>query len=326
MTTSDVTHQSLFDRARALGRVAVLMGGCSAEREVSLKSGAAVLAALREAGTDAFGLDLGADALAQLQVEPFDRAFIALHGRGGEDGTIQGLLEWMQVPYTGSGVMPSALGMDKLRCKQIWQSLGLPTPNFMLLKAPFDAQSVVDQLGLPLMVKPVHEGSSVGMSKVTSVEALAEAYERACAFDGLIMAEQWVTGHEFTVSLLGEQVLPVIGLETPHHFYDYDAKYITDDTRYLLPCGLSDEAETDIGTLSVAAFNAIGCSGWGRVDLMQDQTGRFWLLEVNTSPGMTDHSLVPQAAAHAGISFAELVVSIAEKAQCHLSLSGVKEA
>ena len=307
---------SLQEKApQDLGRVAVLMGGCSAEREVSLKSGQAVLAALRARGVDAFGLDLGRDAVAQLLAEPMDRAFIALHGRGGEDGCIQGVLEWLRVPYTGSDLLASALGMDKFKCKQVWLGQGLPTPPSCLLSDGQSAEAVVKQLGLPLMVKPSHEGSSLGMSKVNSVEELKQAWQEALRYDDRVLAERYVQGTEFTVSLLDQEALPVIGLQTSHDFYDFSAKYETGDTRYLLPCGLSPAQETELQALALRAYQAAGCEGWGRVDIMVDAEGQPWLLEVNTSPGMTNSSLVPQAAASAGISFEDLVIRLLQAAR-----------
>ncbi|NLW04502.1 MAG: D-alanine--D-alanine ligase [Pseudomonadaceae bacterium] len=302
------------EEVQGFGRVAVLMGGCSAEREVSLRSGNAVLEALLRSGVDAFGLDLGEEALAQLLAEKFDRAFIALHGRGGEDGSIQGVLEWMRIPYTGSDVMASALGMDKFKCKQVWQGLGLPTPASSLLSSTTNAQELVKKLGLPLMVKPAHEGSSIGMSKVTSVEQLAAAYAEASCYDTRILAERFISGPEFTVSIVDGVALPVIGLKTSHDFYDFSAKYTATDTQYLLPCGLTLEEETAIQQLALDAYQAVGCESWGRVDIMVDEAKQPWLLEVNTSPGMTDHSLVPQAAAYAGISFDQLVINILKTA------------
>lgn len=292
------------------GRVAVLMGGCSAERDVSLRSGNAVLAALLRSGVDAFGLDLTDQAVAQLAVEKFDRAFIALHGRGGEDGSIQGVLEWLRIPYTGSDVMASALGMDKFKCKQVWQGLGLPTPASSLLNANTNAEQLVAKLGLPLMVKPAHEGSSIGMSKITSAEALTKAYAKASQYDSRILAERFISGSEFTVSIVDGKALPVIGLKTSHDFYDFNAKYTATDTQYLLPCGLSNQEEQAMQQLALDAYRAVGCESWGRVDIMVDEARQPWLLEVNTSPGMTDHSLVPQAAAFAGISFDQLVLDI----------------
>lgn len=292
-----------------LGRVGVLMGGVSAERDVSLRSGNAVLQALLRQGIDAVGLDVQRDITVQLQNAKLDVAFIALHGRGGEDGTIQGLLEWMQIPYTGSGVMASALGMDKWRTKMVWQAAGLPTPEACLLNEQTDWQEVSDRLG-DLIVKPAHEGSSIGMRKVTNASELEESYQHAAEYDALVLAERWITGREFTVGVLGDQVLPAIQLKTSHAFYDYEAKYQSNDTQYLLPSGLDEAGEAAVRKLARQAFDLIGCEGWGRVDLMEDEAGNFWLLEVNTAPGMTDHSLVPMAAKAAGMTFDELVVNI----------------
>ncbi len=299
-----------MSRVNELGRVAVVHGGDSAEREVSLMSGAAVLAALQGAGVDAVGYDPVEGGLVGLEALNPDRVFIALHGRGGEDGTLQGALELLGIPYTGSGVLASALGMDKQRTKLVWQALGLPTPEAVMLEAGADWQGVAERLGLPLIVKPVHEGSTLGISIVDSAEALAAAYQEAARFDARVMAERFIVGEEYTVSLLGDEVLPAIRVEVPGGFYDYEAKYLSDDTRYHLPCGLSQDEEAELAALCREAFLAIGAEGWGRVDVMRDATGRFWLIEVNTSPGMTDHSLVPQAAAHAGIDFATLVLRI----------------
>ncbi len=239
-----------------------------------------------------------------------DRVFIALHGRGGEDGTLQGALELLGIPYTGSGVLASALGMDKQRTKLVWQALGMPTPEAEMLGPEADWQAVVGRLGLPLIVKPVHEGSTLGISVVESAEALAEAYHEAARFDARVMAERFVKGEEYTVSLLGDEVLPAIRVEAAGGFYDYEAKYLSDETLYHLPCGLGESDEAELGELCRQAFAAVGGEGWGRVDVMRDAQGRFWLIEVNTSPGMTDHSLVPQAAAHVGIDFEGLVLRI----------------
>lgn len=292
------------------GRVAVLFGGRSAEREVSLKSGAAVLEALQAAGVDAFGIDAGADLLQRLSSERIDRAFIVLHGRGGEDGSMQGLLECAGIPYTGSGILASALAMDKLRTKQVWQSLGLPTPRHAVLASEADCQAAAEQLGFPLIVKPAHEGSSIGMAKVDGVAELIAAWRAAAAYDSQVLVEQWIQGPEFTVAILRGEVLPPIGLGTPHSFYDYDAKYLASDTQYRIPCGLDAAREQELKTLSARACDAVGIQGWARVDVMQDAAGAFWLLEVNTVPGMTDHSLVPMAARAAGLDFQQLVLAI----------------
>jgi D-alanine-D-alanine ligase len=295
------------ERAEAFGKVAVLMGGLAAEREVSLKSGRAVLEALRRRGVDAHGIDAGHAVLADLERGGFDRAFIALHGRGGEDGVIQGALETLGMPYTGSGVLGSALGMDKLRTKMLWRGEGLPTPALALLEAGTDFGAVAQELGLPLMVKPAREGSSIGMSKVTEAAALEAAWRLAARYDDRVFAERWIHGAEYTVAILGREPLPPIRLETPRAFYDYEAKYQAADTRYLCPCGLDAAQEHAIQALALRAFEAVGASGWGRVDLMVDGAGQPWLIEVNTVPGMTDHSLVPMAARAAGIGFEELV-------------------
>jgi len=241
--------------------------------------------------------------------------FIALHGRFGEDGTVQGVLEWLGIPYTGSGVLASALAMDKLRTKRIWQSEGLPTPAYAVLDKNGDYAAVVKKLGLPLMVKPASEGSSIGMSKVRSRAALDEAYALAANYDRVVIAEKFIEGTELTVGILGEEVLPIIKLETPREFYDYDAKYITDDTRYILPSGLSARKERELHKLCMDAFRTLGCYGWGRVDLMLDRQASPYLLEVNTAPGMTDHSLVPMAARALGISYEDLCLRILEFAR-----------
>jgi D-alanine-D-alanine ligase len=296
---------------QAYGKVAVLLGGDSAEREVSLKSGAAVLSALQAAGVDAHAVDPAQGNLHDtLLGGGFTRAFIALHGRGGEDGVVQGMLEMLGMPYTGSGVLGSALGMDKLRTKQVWQSAGIPTPAFAVLDSEEQAAQVTDRLQFPLVVKPAHEGSSIGISKVDSAAALSQAYRDAAQYDGCVLAEQWVTGKEYTAGILGDTVLPLIRLETPHVFYDYEAKYQSDSTRYLIPCGLDAEREQALQQLSLAAFRAVGAEGWGRVDFMLDEAGEPWFIEVNTVPGLTDHSLVPMAAQATGMDFTRLVLRI----------------
>ena len=309
MTSAYEQLHSTLD-VKAFGRVAVLYGGKSAEREVSLKSGAAVLDALTSAGVDVVGIDVGDDLLARLQNEKIDRAFIILHGRGGEDGSMQGLLECLGIPYTGSGILASALAMDKLRTKQVWQSLGIPTPRHAVLASESDCLQASTELGFPLIVKPAHEGSSIGMAKVNSAQELVAAWQDAARYDSQVLVEQWIHGPEFTVAVLRGQVLPPIALGTPHVFYDYDAKYIANDTQYRIPCGLDSVKEQELIDLTARACDAIGIEGWGRLDVMQDEQGRFWLLEVNTAPGMTDHSLVPMAARAAGLDFQQLVLAI----------------
>ena len=303
------TNSNTQTNIAQLGRVAVVMGGNSAEREVSLKSGEAVLSALAAAGVDVVGIDAKHDLRAQLQAQKVQRVFNVLHGRGGEDGTLQGLLEFLEIPYTGSGVLASALAMDKVRTKYIWQQLNLPTPKFFDLNADTDWQAVINVLGVAV-VKPVREGSSIGMSIVDNAEQLREAYARANAYDSEVMAEQYIQGTEFTVSILDVEALPVIELHTPHKFYDYDAKYVANDTQYLCPAPITADATKALQELSLNAFNALGCTGWGRVDLMCDESGQIFLLEVNTVPGMTDHSLVPVAATANGLSFADLLIRI----------------
>ncbi|MGB8517874.1 MAG: D-alanine--D-alanine ligase [Gallionella sp.] len=309
------TNPSPFSLAPSrFGKVAVLFGGKSAEREVSLKSGAAVLAALLRSGVDAHAFDPAERDLQELKNQGYDRAFIALHGRYGEDGTVQGALELMGIPYTGSGVMASALGMDKWRSKLVWSAAGLPIPKYQMLEAGFDAAAVVKNLGLPLFVKPACEGSSVGISKVKTVAGLAAAYSEAVKHDTLVMAESFVGGGEYTAAILGDVALPVIRIVPANEFYDYEAKYLRDDTRYLCPCGLSATQETEMQRLAQQAFALIGGQGWGRVDFLMSETGQPYVLEANTSPGMTDHSLVPMAARQAGISFEQLVVKVLELA------------
>ena len=295
-----------------LGKVAVVMGGWSAEREVSLNSGAAVLAGLQSQGVDAHGVDADRNILTTLKEQNFDRVFNILHGRGGEDGVLQGALELLQIPYTGCGVMASSISMDKLMTKRIWTGSGLKTPGFAVLADDTDFAAVVAEYGLPLMVKPADEGSSVGMTKVTELAQLEPAYEKAKQYNCAVFAEQWVTGTEYTISIVGDEVLPIIRVETDSAFYDYEAKYQSDETRYFCPCGLDTEAEKAMQQLAKLAFDTLGASGWGRVDLMLDDQAEAWLIELNTTPGMTNHSLVPKAAAVAGLSFGELVVKILE--------------
>ena len=296
------------------GKVAVLLGGKSAERAVSLNSGGMVLNALRSRGVDALAFDPAERGLDALIGERFERAFIALHGRFGEDGTVQGVLEWLGIPYTGSGVLASALAMDKLRAKLLWHAEGLPTPPYAVLTKDSDLRTVARKLGVPLMVKPASEGSSIGMSKVRSAARLDEAYALAVNYDRVVIAEKFIDGTELTAGILGDQVLPLIKIETPRDFYDYEAKYIADDTRYIVPCGLSAARERDMQALCLKAFRALGCRGWGRVDMMLNRQGRAFVLEVNTVPGMTDHSLVPKAARAVGMSYEDLCLRILEAA------------
>lgn len=296
---------------KTFGKVAVLLGGRAAEREISLNSGNAVLNALRARGVDAHPLDPDDTVLEQLRAGDYDRAFIILHGRGGEDGVIQGFLETIALPYTGSGVLGSALGMDKYRTKLAWAGAGLPTAESVLLRTAADLAAAA-AIGFPLMVKPAREGSSIGMARVTDAAALAAAWELARTYDSLVLAERWIAGAEYTCAILGHTALPLIRLETPHAFYDYDAKYRADNTGYHCPCGLPAAHEQALRQLALDAFDAVGASGWGRVDLMVDDAGRAYLLEINTVPGMTDHSLVPMAARAAGIDFESLVIRILE--------------
>lgn len=299
---------------RNFGKVAVLMGGPSAEREVSLKSGNAVLAALKRQGVDAHGMDADKSTLRHLEDGKFDRVFIALHGRWGEDGVIQGALEVLDMPYTGSGVLGSALAMDKLRSKYLWSASGVPTPEYVVLESATDLGRVAAKLGLPVFIKPVREGSSLGISKAKTENELKAAWEMAAKYDDKVIAERFIDGAELTCAIIGDQALPLIRIETDREFYDYEAKYILDSTRYLCPCGLPAAQEREIQDLARRAFETLACSGWGRVDFMLDKAGRAYTLEVNTVPGMTDHSLVPKAAKQAGLDFDELVLRILETA------------
>ncbi|HJS89106.1 MAG TPA: D-alanine--D-alanine ligase [Steroidobacteraceae bacterium] len=310
--THDPTLAHRAASAQEFGRVAVLQGGDSSEREISLLSGSAVLAALRRRGVEAEAFDPREQSLLDLLERRFDRVWIALHGPGGEDGTVQGALEYLGIPYTGSGVAGSAIGMDKLRSKRLASAIGVATPDAVELHGPGDFELALERLRLPLIVKPATQGSSVGMSKVESPEALPAAYAAAAALDRSVFAEQWIAGREYTVALLKGGALPSIRIETPKTFYDYEAKYFRDDTRYLCPSGLSAPAEQHLASLAVAAFEAVGGEGWGRADFMMDAAGRALLLEVNTVPGMTSHSLVPMAARAAGIDFDELVWQVLE--------------
>lgn len=302
-------------------KVAVLLGGTSAEREVSLLSGQAVLAGLKEAGINSHAVDTRDVSVTTLKEEGFTKVFIALHGRGGEDGTLQGVLEFLGLPYTGSGVMASALTMDKLRTKQVWQAVGLPVSPYVALDRRQYSETAANallakftHLGLPLIVKPSREGSSVGMSKVNTLSELPAALEEAFRHDDDILIEKWLSGPEYTVAILGDDVLPSIRIQPAGTFYDYEAKYLSDDTQYFCPSGLPDDQEQALAGLAMAAYRAVGCSGWGRVDFMLDSDGAFYLLEVNTSPGMTSHSLVPMAARQRGLTFSQLVVKILELA------------
>ncbi len=294
------------------GKVAVLFGGTSAEREVSLNSGSRVLAALQGQGIDAHAFDPAEQPLDALK--GYDRAFIALHGRHGEDGTIQGALEVMHIPYTGSGVLASALAMDKFRTKLMWQAAGLPIPEYALLNAASDFAEIEEELGLPLFVKPAREGSSIGVTKVKAPGELKAAYEEAVRHDPLVIAEKGVMGGEYTVGIVGDQVLPIIKIEPATDWYDYEAKYKRDDTRYLCPCGLPQAKEMQIRAEALEAFRMLDGRGWGRVDFLMDEDGKHYFLEVNTAPGMTDHSLVPMGARAAGMDYAALVRRVLELA------------
>ncbi len=299
-------------------RVAVLYGGDSAEREVSLRSGKAVLAGLLRAGINAEGIDTRDVDLSLLKQKKYSHVFIALHGRGGEDGTLQGALEYLNLPYTGSRVLGSALAMDKIRCKQIWQNLGLPTAAYAIVEKQTyqaeQAEAMLQQLGGDVIVKPALEGSSIGMAKASTAKQLEQAINDAFAYDSRVLVEQWISGAEYTVSILGDQVLPSIRMQTPHAFYDYDAKYQSNSTEYFCPSGLSEQQEQELAEIAMQAFKAVDCEGWGRVDFMADAQGNWYLLEVNTSPGMTEKSLVPMAAKQHGLSFDQLVVSILDLA------------
>ena len=298
--------------ARDFGKVAVLYGGKSAEREISIMSGTGVLNALRSKGVDAHAFDPAERDLGDLKREGYARCFIALHGRGGEDGTLQGALEMLGLPYTGSGVLGSALAMDKERAKLVWQARGLPTPDYEMLDGGGAMKDVAQRLGLPLIVKPVMEGSSIGVTKVRASGDLDEAYALAVNYDRAVMAEKCIEGPEYTASVLDDKPLPLIRIEAPQGNYDYRNKYFTDDTKYVCPCGLPARKEETLKLLALDSFKALGCTGWGRIDLMLDGSGAPWLLEVNTSPGMTGHSLVPMAAKAVGISYEDLCVKILE--------------
>ncbi len=295
---------------RRFGKVAVLLGGRSAEREVSLQSGQAVLAALRRNGVDAHPFDPAETPLSALLDENFDRAHIALHGRFGEDGTVQGALELMGIPYTGSGVMASALAMDKWRTKLLWQAVGLSVPRCMLLTKHSDFEQVAQTLGLPLIIKPAREGSTIGLSKIYQMQDIEQAYRQAAEHDDLVLAEEFIEGIELTAAILGDRALPLVKIEVSGDLYDYQAKYLSDETHYFCPCGLPEEQERAIQEQALLAYQTLGCEGWARVDLILSRTGGFYFLEANTSPGMTSHSLVPMAASAAGMEFDELVLNI----------------
>lgn len=300
----NITNKENFNK------VVVLMGGDSAERNISLESGKSVHKALCSMGIDSYLIDFNKNSFKEILDENYDRAFIVLHGRGGEDGSIQGLLDSIGIPYTGSNVLGSALAMDKLKSKALWENRGLPTPKSYELSSSTNWTQVINKLGLPLMVKPAREGSSFGASKVDNEEELQEAWCKASKFDDLVMAESWITGDEYTISMLDDCILPIIKLETKRDFYDYQAKYEDDDTRYICPCGLSDSFEKDLGKMALRACKVLGVSGWGRVDILVDKDKKPWLIEVNTIPGMTSHSLVPMAAKKAGLSFEKLVLKV----------------
>jgi D-alanine-D-alanine ligase len=299
---------------KQIRKIGVLYGGNSAERAISLRSGRAVLDSLLAAGKNAVGIDVRFDETLFSQLAGIDVAFIALHGRGGEDGIIQAVLSILGIPFTGSSVMASALGMDKLRCKQLWIGCGLPTPAFQIVRDEAELEGAFAQFNGPIMMKPPHEGSSIGMTKVTRSEQLYPAYEEARTHDEVIMLEQWIEGEEYTCAILQGRPLPAIRLIAANDFYDFHAKYQSTETRYLCPCGLTGSDEAQLQKIALAAFESVGCTGWGRVDLMRDQQGQFQLLEVNTVPGLTDHSLVPMAAKAAGMRFSDLIEAILDTA------------
>jgi D-alanine-D-alanine ligase len=309
-----VKHEGESMNGGRFGKVAVLMGGRSAEREISLLSGNAVLGALRERGVDAHAFDPKERPIADLKRENFQRVFIALHGRYGEDGTVQGALELLGIPYTGSGVMASALAMDKWRTKMMWQAVGIPVPRDVLVHESSDWHGVVKTLGLPIIVKPVHEGSTIGLTKVRSAKQLPAAYALAAKHDRMVLAEEFIAGRELTASILGDTALPLIRIEAPQGNYDYQNKYFSDETKYHCPSGIGAAEEQSIREAALHAFQVLGCEGWGRADLVLRDDNTFSFLEMNTSPGMTGHSLVPMAARQAGLSFPDLVVRILEDA------------
>jgi D-alanine-D-alanine ligase len=301
-------------KGREFGKVAVLLGGPSAEREISLMSGNGVLRALHDRDVDAYAFDPAERELFDLKREGFQRAFIALHGRFGEDGTVQGALETLKIPYTGSGVMASALSMDKWRTKLIWLASAIPTPRYALIDANSDWSKVAAEVGLPLIVKPAHEGSTIGLTKVNTVNDFPAAYGLAAKYDGLVLAEEFIEGQELTASILGDRALPLVRIEAPQGNYDYQNKYFTNDTKYHCPSGVRADMEAAIQDAALKAFRVLGCSGWGRADVMLKSDGRFSFLEMNTSPGMTGHSLVPMAARAVGLAYPDLCVKILEMA------------
>jgi D-alanine-D-alanine ligase len=314
-----VNHLTSTD-AKAYGKVGVLFGGRSAEREVSIMSGTGVAKALQSKGVDAHLFDTGERSLAELAAEKFDRVFIALHGRYGEDGSLQGALELLGIPYTGSGVMASSVGMDKITTKIVWLAAGVPTPRYAVLNAGSDLDAVAADLGLPLIVKPPHEGSTIGITKVNAADELKAAYDTAAALDDSVLAEEFVTGREFTVAILGSgaaaRALPVVEIVAPEGNYDYQNKYFTDDTKYFCPAALPEALSEEMRRIALQAYLALGCEGWGRVDvLLRERDQKPFLLEVNTSPGMTSHSLVPMAARAEGISYEDLCVEILRTAR-----------
>ncbi len=294
------------------GKVAVLLGGRSAEREISLKSGHAVLDALRGKGIDAYPFDPAEQSMEALLQQQFNRVYVSLHGRYGEDGTVQGALELMGLPYTGSGVLASALAMDKWRTKLIWQAVGICSPRSIVLNDESNLGEVVSALGLPLIIKPVREGSTIGLTKIKHEKDLLAAFQLAAKHDFLVLAEEFISGKELTVGILGEMPLPLVRIEVAGELYDYQAKYFSDDTHYFCPSGLPDDEEKAIQAAALQAYQVLGCEGWGRIDLILDSTGTPYFLEANTSPGMTNHSLVPMAAKEAGITFEDLVLKILE--------------
>lgn len=304
---------NLTRNPKEYGKVAVLMGGDSSEREVSLNSGQAVLQGLKRKGVDAHAVDVHhPEIISRLLQEKFDAAFIALHGEGGEDGVIQGLLEILRIPYTGSDVSASSIAMNKIASKRIWQALGYPVLPYQILTKGFDPNKVIAELGLPLAVKPASQGSTVGVSKVSSLEELLPAYEKAAIYPGDVMVEPWIEGKEFTVGIVGKAILPSIYIQPAEPYYDYFAKYQSNDTQYFVPSGVTDEQENYLSDITFKAYQALGCSGWGRADFMQDKQGNFWLLEMNTVPGLTDHSLVPMGVKALGLTFDDLTLAILE--------------